>query len=346
MFCPKCGNQLPEHANFCDVCGSKMKKAAGAPEPVREQKTGKGRYILLAVVGVLLCAGIVGAAFILRKRAGEKNGLDIARETDSILKSQQREYDVAFRQDYEGEEEEIDFGLPGLETQAEGFSADSSETQFEEETGQAETQGEEANITVMRGIDVSKYQGEIDWTAVADSQSVDFALIRLGYRGYESGALVEDEYFASNVTGALSNGIKVGCYFSSTAVTAEEAEEEVAFITERLTSYRIEMPVSIGWGQTDTEDSRTYGMNHDTVVELLSYWCALMEDNGYTAMVAGTAEWLDSQGVPTELKTWVGSHDSDVKPERENMLMWQYTTEGNVAGISGNVDLNYYYGIQ
>ena len=97
---------------------------------------------------------------------------------------------------------------------------------------------ENGQVVSHMGIDVSKYQGKINWQKVA-ADGVEFAFLRLGLRGYESGKLVEDETFAANIKGALDNGIKVGVYFFSQAVTEEEAVEEANFVLDRIAPYNI-----------------------------------------------------------------------------------------------------------
>ena len=106
-----------------------------------------------------------------------------------------------------------------------------------------------------KGIDVSKHQGEIDWEKVA-ADGVEFAFIRVGNRGYGSGAIVEDPQFDANVVGAITHGIKVGVYFFSQAVTVEEAQEEARFVLEKVAPYKITCPIVLDVEKVADSESR------------------------------------------------------------------------------------------
>ena len=112
----------------------------------------------------------------------------------------------------------------------------------------------------LSGIDVSAYQGDIDWEQVAEA-GVDFAIIRLGYRGYESGKLVEDKFARKNLEGAASAGIPLGVYFFSQALTVEEAQEEAQFVLDMIDPYEIAMPVVFDWEHVSSETARTNEMD-------------------------------------------------------------------------------------
>ena len=109
---------------------------------------------------------------------------------------------------------------------------------------------------VLRGIDVSEHQLDIDWNRVAQS-GVDYAYIRVGRRGYTEGGLFEDPYFAANMAGAQAAGLKVGVYMFSQAVTVQEAIEEARFVTERIAQYNITLPVVFDWEKIHEADART-----------------------------------------------------------------------------------------
>ena len=109
----------------------------------------------------------------------------------------------------------------------------------------------------LRGVDVSEHQYDIDWAAVAAS-GVDFAYIRLGYRGYTQGGLFEDAYFKANIEGAKSNGIKVGVYFFSQAINVQEAIEEADFVLERIEQYDIDLPVMYDWEKMEEAGAKRF----------------------------------------------------------------------------------------
>lgn len=192
-----------------------------------------------------------------------------------------------------------------------------------------------------QGVDVSVYQGEIDWQAVADS-GIDFAMIRVGYRGYSQGTLQMDERFQTNIEGALDAGLDVGVYFFSQATTVAEAEEEADFVLEAIRNYPIQYPVVFDWEYISSQEARTEGMDGQGITQCASAFCELVSVAGYTPMVYFNQDMgylvyqldqLDSSLF------WLAEYDS--KPDfYYDFDMWQYTHTGTVPGIQGNVDLN------
>ena len=190
-------------------------------------------------------------------------------------------------------------------------------------------------------VDVSVYQGEIDWQAVADS-GIDFAMIRVGYRGYSQGTLKMDERFQANIEGALDAGLDVGVYFFSQATTVAEAEEEADFVLEAIRNYPIQYPVVFDWEYISSQEARTEGMDGQGITQCASAFCELVSVAGYTPMVYFNQDMgylvyqldqLDSSLF------WLAEYDS--KPDfYYDFDMWQYTHTGTVPGIQGNVDLN------
>ena len=132
------------------------------------------------------------------------------------------------------------------------------------------------------GIDVSFYQGEIDWQAVADS-GIEFAMIRCGYRGSETGAIVVDEQFENNMQGALDAGLDVGVYFFSQSTGAIEAAEEANFVLELIKDYDVTMPVAFDW--EPLEGSRAEDINRDELTASAVVLCEMVKDAGYTPCV-------------------------------------------------------------
>ena len=133
------------------------------------------------------------------------------------------------------------------------------------------------------GVDVSYYQGEIDWEKVKAS-GIEFAIIRLGYRGYgEEGKLAEDKMAYQNIEGALEAGLKVGIYFFSQAITVEEAVEEAEFVLKRIEKYDITMPIVYDW-EYISEEARTAKMDRRTLTECYKAFCEKITEAGYTPM--------------------------------------------------------------
>lgn len=198
---------------------------------------------------------------------------------------------------------------------------------------------------VTRGIDVSEHQGEIDWEAVAAS-GVEFAMIRAGYRGYgEAGTLREDLFFQANMDGALANGIAVGVYFFSQALNAEEAAEEAAFLLELLEPYgpgALALPVYFDWEDITHDTARTNGLDGEIITDCALAFTDAMEAAGYAAGVYAYRYLGYFQYDLTRLaglSLWIGAVGDwpDFYYAHE---LWQYSIEGDLPGIDGNVDLD------
>ena len=139
---------------------------------------------------------------------------------------------------------------------------------------QAFVQGENGWISypdALQGVDVSVYQGEIDWQAVADA-GVDFAIIRVGYRGYSQGAIQPDTNFQKNMEGALKAGLDVGVYFFSQATTVREAEEEADYVLEAIRNYPVTYPVVFDWEFIDGQQARTDEIDGERRQEGIPPW--------------------------------------------------------------------------
>lgn len=196
---------------------------------------------------------------------------------------------------------------------------------------------------VSLGIDVSKYQGEIDWDIVA-AEGVEFAIIRCGYRGMQTGALVEDPYFKANLEGAKKAGIKVGVYFFSQAINTIEAVEEASMCIALLDGVELDYPIFIdteGGGGTARADQ----IDANTRTLVCKYFCKTIKNEGYTPGVY-SGRWYYYNKVHAkdleEYTIWLAEYRDT--PLYENRYdMWQYTSKGVVAGIEGNVDLNVSY---
>jgi len=198
------------------------------------------------------------------------------------------------------------------------------------------------NLKSSPGVDVSAYQGNIDWKKVKNS-GIEFAIIRLGYRGYGSGKLVQDDYAVQNLNGARAAGLKVGAYFFSQALTIKEADEEIAFMMDVLDGFLPDMPLILDW-EIPTSDSRTVGMDARTLTDIQKHYCAEITERGYEPMVY--FNWHQSENLYylSELEDypfWLALYQ-DRMTYPWKVEMWQYTDKGKVPGINGPVDLNVY----
>ena len=200
---------------------------------------------------------------------------------------------------------------------------------------------ENGQVVSHMGIDVSKYQGKIDWEKVA-ADGVEFVFLRLGLRGYESGKLVEDETFQTNIQGALAHGIKVGVYFFSQAVTEAEAVEEANFVLERIAPYQIDCPVVF---DVEKVGSSTARMNQLTPQERTNVTIAFLdtiEAAGYKSMFYHNMETalllLELERLENYDK-WFAYYGEDLYYPYAYGV-WQYSEKGSINGISGEVDMN------
>ncbi len=193
----------------------------------------------------------------------------------------------------------------------------------------------------IKGIDVSKYQGDIDWAKVA-ADGVKFAFIRLGYRGYGSGNMVLDEKFEENIRGASENGIQVGVYFVTQAITAEEGAEEAAFVLENIAPYRVTWPIVLDMEETSGSDPRTGSMTPTERTDACIAFCEKIKEAGHTPMLYSHVRWfieeLELERL-TDYDKWFAQYFN--RPFFPYAFqVWQYTSTGKVDGIKGNVDLN------
>ncbi len=193
------------------------------------------------------------------------------------------------------------------------------------------------------GIDVSKWNGEIDWDKVRNS-GVEFAIVRAGYRGSVTGALVEDPYFAANMKGAAASKMPVGVYFFTQAVNEVEAVEEASAVLRLVKEYQLDYPIFI-----DTEgaggNGRADGLDVETRTLVCEAFCRTIENAGYEAGVYGSRNWYNNNLHADALEKyciWLAEYRS--APLYQGYYqMWQYTSKGAVDGIAGNVDMNVSY---
>lgn len=196
----------------------------------------------------------------------------------------------------------------------------------------------------MLGIDVSSYQGNINWKKVKDA-GVEFAIIRVAGRGYgtETGNLYEDEYAQINYEGAKAAGLKVGAYIFSQAITVAEALEEASYILERIAHWELDMPVVFDW-ECENESYRTYGLDPRVLTDCCLAFCRMVEESGYEAMIYFSADVHNKQFFIEELTNygfWLAYY-TDKMSYPYHFDMWQYTKTGSVPGITGYVDINLY----
>lgn len=201
-------------------------------------------------------------------------------------------------------------------------------------------------VSAKIGIDVSKYQGKIDWVKVKNS-GIEFVIIRLGFRGYgKSGSLNLDEKFKEYIEGALNVGLDVGVYFFSQAITNEEAIEEAEFVLKNIKNYPITLPIIFDTEEIkDVPDARTAGISGEQFTNCCISFCDKIADAGYTPMIYFNMKWqvftLDVIKL-TKYQKWYADYEPIPQSPYE-FSIWQYTEKGSVDGITGNVDLNLWF---
>lgn len=221
---------------------------------------------------------------------------------------------------------------------------------YKEENLQIQENGEylyieNDEVVSHKGIDVSRFQGDIDWKAVA-ADGVEFAFIRVGNRGYGTGKLVEDDKFEKNVEGALAAGIHTGVYIYSQAISEEEIREEAQFVLEKLKGYEIDGPVVFDVEKTADSSGRMNQISLEERTNLTLLFCQTIEQAGYKPMIYHNIEMgalmIDVETLE-QYDKWLAYYNDDMYYPYAYSI-WQYTDKGKVNGIKGNVDMNISFG--
>lgn len=199
----------------------------------------------------------------------------------------------------------------------------------------------DGEVVSKKGIDVSRYQEEIDWKKVA-GDGVEYAFIRLGIRGATEGKLAVDMAYEENMEGALENNIDVGVYFFTQALNEEEAVEEAEFVLEHLGDYDISYPIVLDVEEVTTKNPRTKDLTKEDRTDACIAFCERIKEAGYTPMIYGNLKtfllMLDMEKLE-EYEKWFAYYRTPLYFPYE-FSIWQYTSTGKVDGIGTDVDLN------
>ncbi len=306
-----------------------MKLLSSPGSRTRRFRSGPG--ILIIVLLSLLVLAVLAAVIwgISRKweHPGEKDR-DSASGTPTPLEYKEVEVTEPFI-DFAGQHLPIVEGVPTNDYGAENFTVT--------EDGKVEyTAGWFAH-----GVDVSAHQEWIDWEAVAES-GVEFAMIRAAYRGYGSGRLLLDEMFYTNLEGALNAGLDVGVYVFSQAVNVKEAVEEADFLLEAIEGYPVSYPLVFDWERIDYDDARTAELGPEVMSACAMAFCQRVAEAGYqpSVYINMTQGYFDFDlKIISQYDIWLAEYD-DHPDFYYHFSLWQYTSEGYVPGIEGEVDLN------
>lgn len=223
-------------------------------------------------------------------------------------------------------------GVPVNKLDNNNFSADSN-LKYYNENGKAAS---------SEGIDISSYSGNIDWKKVKES-GIDFAMIRVGGRGYgEKGEMYTDERALEYINGAKAEGIKVGAYFFSQAVSTEEAIEEADYVKSVLGDITLDYPVAYDWEIIKDDDARTDSVSASQATECARAFCDRVKELGYTPILYSPSRELyfkyDLSRL-ADIDIWYCEY-ANVPTFYYEFSMWQYSATGTIDGIEGAVDLN------
>ena len=202
----------------------------------------------------------------------------------------------------------------------------------------------ETNETSL-GIDVSTWNGNINWKKVKES-GINFAMIRIGFRGYETGKIMMDNRFYENILGAISNKINVGVYFFSAAINEEEAKEEAEWVLNIIKDYDISYPIAFDveiFG--NREDTRLHGISDKKMTDITMSFVNTISASGYTPMIYSYYNAFNNRfevGKFGNTRIWL-AHYTEQTNYQGNYHMWQYTSDGEVPGIEGRTDMNISY---
>ncbi len=224
------------------------------------------------------------------------------------------------------------------EDEIDPLADDTALNEANEDTDETEVTGKWEGTDAAFGIDVSKWQKDIDWEAAA-ADGVEFAIIRCGYRGSSSGSLVEDPYFKKNIDGARAAGIQTGVYFFTQAITEVEAVEEASMTVSLLDGMKLDLPVFI-----DTEGSggRADALDKETRTAVCKAFCETVRSAGYAPGIYASRSWFDKKLIDDEFDNvtrWLAEYRK-TPLYTGDFGLWQYTSKGTINGIGTRVDLD------
>lgn len=259
-------------------------------------------------------------------------------ESTQLEREQDPEYPRAVGETDESFEEEISI--------SEKSYGKSNYVSYTDTTYVHNSRFEDSNVVI--GIDVSKWQGNIDWASVKKS-GVEFAIIRVAYRGAEDGQLYEDPMFRTNIEGALAAGIKVGVYIFSQAINNDEAYLEARYIMDLISGYNITLPVVMDFEYRSGENKgRLYNaqLSVDAATDVCNAFCGTVKAAGYTPMVYMNKNMLEhavnAGAISNNYDIWLANWTSQTEYQGA-YTFWQYSSQGLIEGIWGYVDCDFWY---
>ena len=314
----------------------------------RKRELKKRRIMFASIAGVVALVLIIGTVFIVKNVHSKNDEADLVAENVETPSE-------------EDEDAKIEVVYPDEEGAADSAEDSDPESTATKETGaevnvvdivNASNVGENSSITY--GIDVSKFQGTIDWAQVA-STGINFAMVRVGYRDSVTGEIKADTNAKYNMQEAEKNGIKVGAYFFSTAVNNTEAVEEADWVANYISKYAITYPVGYNCEGFENSKSRQYNLTKDDRSKVAMAFLNEVYNKGYTPIfyaskneMANDTKW-NTSSIGSKYKIWMAWYNQDTSNVANGPSagfkydMWQYSNQGDVPGIKGKVDVNIAY---
>ena len=197
------------------------------------------------------------------------------------------------------------------------------------------------DVITSVGVDVSTYQGTVDWAAVKDA-GVDYVIVRAAYRGYETGRIVPDDLYEQNIRGAVDAGLHVGVYLYSQALSEDEAREEADYLLGLIEGLPVDYPVVYDQEEYTADQARTDGLTGEQATLNALAFCERVYDAGYIPMIYTNNDWAQNMYDMERLDhypIWYADYTA-VPSLTGGFAMWQYTDSGQVPGVTGPVDLN------
>lgn len=191
------------------------------------------------------------------------------------------------------------------------------------------------------GVELSKYQEYVDFNKLKKA-GVDFVMLRVGARGYGSGQLLMDEYFADNIKRAGDAGLLIGVYFFSQAVTEEEALEEANLVLQSIQDYNVVFPVAFDMEYIENDTARVEQLSRDEKTAITKTFLKTIKNAGYNTVIYGNKEWLMKRidlSQLTDYDVWLSQY-KDIPDYPYRFTMWEYTSTGTVDGVAGHVNMS------
>jgi GH25 family lysozyme M1 (1,4-beta-N-acetylmuramidase) len=319
----------------------------------------KKRPFALLLTAALLAQLLTAAAFAEDTYVEDpQQPAEVISEEIAYEEPQQTSAGMAYQEDapedaaYEAEDPQLLEEVPVDEAADEAESDDIQAEQYASDLASSYedcyTRALSAGETLRKGIDVSAYQGNIDWKAVAAS-GIEFAIIRVGYRGYgAAGTLCNDSYFQANVKGALAAGLKVGVYIFSQAITIQEGIDEAQFVLDRISGYNISLPLFIDYEYAGTGIGRLYNAHLSKAVatDICNAFVYTVQKAGYSGAVYAGRNFIWEQLNPSDISClWLAHYvyAGNTTNYSGDYDFWQFSSSGAVDGISGKVDMDFWF---